>query len=1347
MVVVLRTCTPLSKDAEQVEGGESRPLTDFRLAPAYVLLGDPGAGKTTSFKSEAKHDGCDYISARDLLADVKRNWTDKTLFIDGLDEVRAGTSDPRAPFDRIRRCLMELGKPRFRLSCRPADWLGSNDRGHLETVATGELAVLRLDPLDDEAIKNILASDGIDASKFMEQAQTRGLDGLLANPQTLGMLAKVASSDAGWPDSKLATFESACTGMAQEMNEEHGIVNDAKGAPSTEELLDAAGRLCALQLIGGLAGAAITNKAANDDYSAVERFDRKIKHMRQALSRRLFINAGPGRFAPAHRHIAEFLGARHLARRIDGGLSVRRVLALVVGADGSVVTPLRGLTAWLAAHCPRARRDIIERDPAGVGMYGDIRAFTQEEKRCLWEQLKPAYPPLTASLFAPLASGDMAPILREYLTDSSRDAEQQQFVYFLLCVLANAEPVDELADALLAAVRDESRWPRVRQWAARCLAFGVLAKPDHFGAAGLTLLRELRDGTVVDADKELLAILLNELYPQFIKPDEVLNYLELDRSGDHSPYSFFWSHDMAQATAPKDAATVADSLADLFEASAAWTSTGVFPDGAVAHGALPLVRKALEHAGAADVCRTFRWLGLIGHDAIDPENRQGISNWLGRRPELQKELLRLGISQCSQATTFRLCAENVKARLGGAKAPSDYGSWCLEQIDPAACDNDSAKFWFEEAWRTLLHGQGVEGLTLERLECMAAGNASLQAAFDELRFEPIDSRFALTQRRIRQRALQHLEKEAQTRRERLQFFKQYESALRHNRCPPGILKQIAGVHQGLYADIQGATGQDRLDHLLDGDAALIEAAMTGLRRAIHRHDLPTPEEVFALRKKDKRHLLATAVLAGIDLVSEDERRRLGDQQARLSFALFLADGLVSREPRCLRSFMASRPQLAAEEIVRHARKDLFFVCEMATDPCLAAVAQASAPRLLRGFPVRAPKGSLHTLNQLLWWALDNLDESTIASLIDSKLRSASMTVAQRAHWLAAQLVASASPDLKAVAAFADRHENAMAGFFAFFEQAPARRRLLDRLPPNALGQLFRILGAARRPLLTSGSGWVSVSAANRESEFVRALIEAVGERADEDAASELEVLDRHPDLAAWRNRIAHVRRQQQALRRDASYRHPTIKAICDTLAGRKPANAPDLMALAVDAIDELAQDIRHANTDDWKQFWNVDSHGRPQTPKPENECRNLFLARLRDRLGPDIDAQPEAHYADETRSDIRLSTVGFNIPVEIKRDSHRDVWTAHVSQLIAKYARDPGADGRGIYIVFWFHDNDHASRPHLQTGKRVDTPSTLQRLLLESLPCELRGRIEVRVMDVSKPRRGTGTDSPMSSHS
>ena len=151
-VIVSRTCTEVS-DTDRNRPNESWPLDNFRSKLAYVLLGDPGSGKTTAFQAESEvvDDAC-YIPARDFLTlNVNRHpeWREKMLFIDGLDEVRAGTDDVRTPFDAIRERLDALGKPRFRLSCREADWLGTNDQKHLSSVAQdGTVTVLRLDPTD-----------------------------------------------------------------------------------------------------------------------------------------------------------------------------------------------------------------------------------------------------------------------------------------------------------------------------------------------------------------------------------------------------------------------------------------------------------------------------------------------------------------------------------------------------------------------------------------------------------------------------------------------------------------------------------------------------------------------------------------------------------------------------------------------------------------------------------------------------------------------------------------------------------------------------------------------------------------------------------------------------------------------------------------------------------------------------------------------------------------------------------------------------------------------------------------------------------------------------------------------
>jgi hypothetical protein len=52
------------------------------------------------------------------------------LFIDGLDEKRAGRGD-RDTLDALVTKLFEVTPSRTRISCRGADWLGESDRAAL----------------------------------------------------------------------------------------------------------------------------------------------------------------------------------------------------------------------------------------------------------------------------------------------------------------------------------------------------------------------------------------------------------------------------------------------------------------------------------------------------------------------------------------------------------------------------------------------------------------------------------------------------------------------------------------------------------------------------------------------------------------------------------------------------------------------------------------------------------------------------------------------------------------------------------------------------------------------------------------------------------------------------------------------------------------------------------------------------------------------------------------------------------------------------------------------------------------------------------------------------------------
>ena len=83
-----------------------------------MLIAEPGAGKTTAFETEAAKQGAVCVTVRNFLRFDKPDWRDATLFLDGLDESRAGPGDRRTPLDGIVKKLDGLGRPPFRLSCR-----------------------------------------------------------------------------------------------------------------------------------------------------------------------------------------------------------------------------------------------------------------------------------------------------------------------------------------------------------------------------------------------------------------------------------------------------------------------------------------------------------------------------------------------------------------------------------------------------------------------------------------------------------------------------------------------------------------------------------------------------------------------------------------------------------------------------------------------------------------------------------------------------------------------------------------------------------------------------------------------------------------------------------------------------------------------------------------------------------------------------------------------------------------------------------------------------------------------------------------------------------------------------
>ena len=380
------------------------------------------------------------------------------------------------------------------------------------------------------------------------------------------------------------------------------------------------------------------------------------------------------------------------------------------------------------------------------------------------------------------------------------------------------------------------------------------------------------------------------------------------------------------------------------------------------------------------------------------------------------------------------------------------------------------------------------------------------------------------------------------------------------------------------------------------------------------------------------------------------------------------------------------------------------------------------------FRSAAPRGRWAGMRYLLWSAIQHGDLDSFRSLIEKKLSRKSMDAGQRASWLMAGLIVSPETWLWALNEFAEGRERRVRHVAEFLNYHPSLSFPIDKLETQALRLLIRLVGRVYAP---SASG--IVTPAMEASDRVGWMIQRLAELPTEEAGAALQVLAMETELPRWRPYLLRARDDQRAVRRDAAYRHPDVGQICRTLDDGPPANPADLAALLADRLGELGDRIRNGNTDDWRQYWNLDSRCGPREPRHEESCRDALLSDLRQCLRGEVDAQPEGHYANDKRADIRVSCRNFQIPVEIKKNSHAKLWSALRDQLIAQYTRDPATDRYGIYLVLWFGEVDGHRTPPPHSGVRPDSPEALKARLEDALTPEERRKISVCVIDVSAP--------------
>lgn len=1336
--------------------GRSAPalLCAWREARAYVLLAAPGAGKTEAMKAEAQAAGGLYISARRFVAARAQDLpTGQTVFIDGLDEMRAGSLARDTPLDAICRKLNEIGRPNFRLACREADWIGAVDADALRSVVSGsDVIELRLEPLDEDDIRAVLQcwpERVPDVDAFWSQAENQHLTPLLGHPLSLRLLV-AAAEDGLLPASRTRTYQLACERMVAETNPAHRAAQRADIRPVGELLTDAGLLFAVLLLAGAEALSHDSSMTASSGDIALEMLPPELglQSPTVVLASQLFLADGERRL-PFHRSIAEYLAAAAVARRVADGLPMRRALALMSGADGGIVEPLRGMHAWLALHRQEDRLLLIERDPLGVVLYGDVSEFTSTEKHRVLDALgreAQRFPwfrngDWTSHPFGALGTRDMIPVFDALLRHADRTLAHQALLDCVLDAVLHGSDLRELLPALEQIVRDNSYRSDLRNAA---LQAWLTQSRLGLGPAR-AWLDDIQAGAISDPQDELCGMLLDALYPDHVSPAEVMRYFRLPKAGHFiGSYHVFWGTHLIRKTPFEMRPVLADGVAKLRIGRSNMNADRHLPAFVG-----KLMAAALEASGEQeDPKRVLAWLqaGIDGYGfaALKGQDAEGVREWLSSHPNVQKAVLTIAFGQvvpdpATQQRHFWSCDQ----LLYGARRPADWYRWLLEQA--VLADSEAlARYCFDSAAHAAMHPSVDRDITMEDLERWVEAHKArwpqsgewLQTAWSL----PLDHWQAEEQRRERDRQAEHLAATERRHRE----LAPYADAIRSGTAPAGLMHQMALAYRGRFLDIYGDTPEARLQDYLGGGANEVANALTGFEAVLAREDLPTVHDILVSGLAQKEHYIRPACLIGAELAcarSPDAPIQWSDALAGQLVAFWLTDG-TGETPTWYDRLARERPEPVADVMGAFAKQSLRKrpdssipgLWSLATDDQLRQLARLVLPGLLQTYPTRANEAQLRRLNQeLLPAAVRHLDPEVLDAITSARLVFKSLDAGQRIAWLVASLAIDAGARAAELLAFVGSSQTRAVQLGVALVSQGERYDGLRVLPPALLAALIEKLAPHASPEYPEGS--FMVGDADHRRDLVRALIRRLAASPDASAGQALAGLRKLLSLERWSLALDAAMADQTRVSRSDRFRHASAHAVAATLANCAPANASDLLALAVDHLRHLAAHIVGDEINSVRLFWRTDRYGL-MVPEIENTCRDRLIDKLRDKLlGLSVQVEKEGSAANDTRADLRVSAVADGrrvvVPIEIKKEDHEKIWSAWRSQLDGSYTTDPAAEGFGIYLVLWF---GHKSRSTPE-GVRPKSSSELEALLQSRIPAEDQTRLTVVAFDLSLPRK------------
>jgi|GEM_PF-1191544 len=1294
-------------------------FADFEHEDAIILLGDPGMGKSTLFREVS---GNNLKSVRSFLIDhrVEKN---QTLFLDALDEFRTDT-DKDASFS-IAKVLCALDRPKFRISCRAADWFGSVDQeAFREASSSGRVVILELCPLTREEIHNALELMGLDSRQF-DEIESMGLGKLLENPQTLELLALAWKTNKK-PKNKFEAFNLGIAELIIEKNDKH-IPRGSK-VPNTKDLRNAARAASSVLLLSNSVGIATTDPAEGSGFVKASIIPCSGGDALEAvLKRRVFKSPDVDRFEPVHRTIAEFLAAEDLSERIDKGLPIDRVMALICGFDGKPVSSLRGLFAWLVCMLKDRAEFYIARDPYGVVTYGDASVLSPKAQCAIWTSLRQLLDPwfLTndddRGTFRDLANPNTANILDDIFQDQSATNHLKIAALEAIANSTSSIGLDKYIQDIVLG--------KQYNWGLRSTALRAFARPVNNDWAKLKLLDDELAKSSDDPAAPRMRVDLLRITPACGNlAQRILAIFEQASSSIDQRHVFGTFASLTNIPSDSDLDEILDGISVLsipkkhsqFELNSIterWLKRRIeYP--------MPIMPSQL-----CDWLRSFRDILRRGKDEINTSLKIRFE----REPQFFEDVLDQLMTQDENQPFSHVIYDLFKI-LPQETWPTPPSVIFLDRAHKEGNPKRSAEFFSGYlSWFPLY---GTYATLAEAGFDFLNRRCDVKKTLGKWNTERIP--------KWRKDEWKEIEKDGQRRKvnclKNIAYFTSRLANLRDGKEIRG-LAWAAIVYLGLYYDSIEKNPYERLTAVTN--EVIAEAIIQGFIRYAENPFIPKSDEVLKCWIKNS--------------IPDDHLLLVLSVCMRLNAGLSIPEEAL---PHCIAAVatelhiekeLDSKGETLSQWLVQMAQEYSSILLVVLKESWVASlqVKRGTLPGFYELNQDRRSHKFLAALSAEVLKAGTYDDHETIRSLVpvlllhdrqaafsigEAKLTRNDLSLQVRAIWSTVlflidpgnyaaswKIVMSQSEDSVLWEAIRIIQNN-------YLENKEA-------IPLTSQQRADIVTALGRKFVKTSypTQGWSGGQNPWDASDFIGNQIGLLAASASSDVETLLELLENDDGLASYRDLIRHQRAQYEKHRREIRFLFALPEEVAEAIQDGAPASPNDLLAFIVDHLKVLSYELVHTQRELHIKYWKGDKRNLIN-PKCEEDCSGFLAEDLLNRVRRcNLIVDVEHHMVKDKECDIVVMQGNERLlPIEVKHHYRPELWTAWNTQLDRLYTRDASAGGLGVYLVLWSGETRDRRMKKIPKGlKRPTNAEELSKALKSLIPEKDKSRLRVVVLDIS----------------